>query len=177
MRLNTYKITLLALLAALAIIGRLALVTLPNVQPVTAIIIISGLLMGPISAILLALLVVFLSNMILGMGIWTIWQIFSWSLIGLLSGLLGKFFKNIPLYIIIIYAVFCGYLYGFIISLTTYQISGFFWPYYLAGLPFDTNHAIGNGIIIALLYPSISYLLKKYAKNRFPIQRGWDKTQ
>lgn len=167
---NTYKITLIALLAALAIVGRIALVSIPNVQPVTAIIIVSGLIMGPTSAILLALLVVFLSNMILGMGVWTIWQIISWAIIGLMSGILGKVFQRIPLYIIIIYAIFCGYFYGFIISLTTYQITGLFWPYYLAGLPFDTNHAIGNGIIIALLYPSISYFLKKYAENRFPLQ-------
>jgi len=169
--LNIYKITLLALLAALGIVGRLALSTIPNVQPVTAMIIIAGFLIGPLSALLLAFLMTFLSNMILGMGIWTIWQIISWALIGILSGWLGKIFPQIPLFWIVIYGIFCGYLYGFIISLTTYQISGMFWPYYLAGLPFDTNHAIGNAVFIILLYPTITYLLKKYANNRFNIQR------
>src|SRR5690625_2342428 len=119
---------------------------------------------------ILSFLITFLSNMSLGMGVWTVWQIISWSIIGLLSGLLGKFYKNIPLYIIIIFSVFSGYLYGFIISLTTYQVTGMFWPYYLAGLPFDTNHAIGNAIFIVLLYPIISYFFKKYAQNRFHLQ-------
>jgi len=168
--LNTYKLTLLALLAAIGVIGRAALAFIPNVQPVTSIIIIAGVMLGPLAAIVLAVLITFLSNIILGMGIWTVWQVVSWGIIGLLSGVLGKFFKNIPLYMIVLLAIFSGYFYGFIISLTTYQVTGMFWPYYLAGLPFDTNHAIGNAIFIILLYPTITYFVKKYAKNRFTIQ-------
>lgn len=167
---NTYKLTLLALLAALGVIGRWVLLFIPNVQPVTSIIIIAGLMMGPLAALVLALLTTFLSNMLLGMGIWTVWQIISWGIIGIISGLLGKAFKKIPFYILIIFSIFCGYLYGFIISLTTYQISGLFWPYYLAGLPFDTYHAIGNAAFMILLYPMITYLFKKYANNRFKLQ-------
>lgn len=162
---NTYKITLLALLAALAVVGRSVFVFIPNVQPVTAIIIICGLILGPSAAVILAILTTFLSNMVLGMGIWSIWQIISWGLIGIISGLIGRFFKKVPLYFIILFAAFSGYFYGFVISLTTYQITGKFWPYYLAGLPFDTNHAIGNVVFIIVLYPMISFLLKKYANN------------
>lgn len=167
---NTYKLTLIALLAALAVAGRLALAALPNFQPVTAVIIIGGLFLGPISAVILALLVTFLSNMLLGMGIWTIWQIVAWSIIGILSGLLGKFRGHTPLYVVVIFSVFCGYFYGFIISLTTYQVSGHFWPYYLLGLSFDTNHAFGNAVFVLLLYPIISRFFKKYAQDRFQIQ-------
>ena len=156
---------MLALLAALAVVGRSVFVFIPNVQPVTAIIITCGLILGPGAAVILAILTTFLSNMILGMGIWSIWQITSWGLIGIISGLLGKLFKKVPIFVIILFAAFSGYFYGFIISLTTYQISGKFWPYYLAGLPFDTNHAIGNVVFIIVLYPTISFLLKKYAKN------------
>jgi len=169
--LNTYKITLLALLAALGVVGRAVFVFIPNVQPITSLIIICGLILGPGSAVILAILTTFLSNMMLGMGIWTIWQIISWGIIGLISGLLGKIFTRIPLYIIVIYSIGAGYLYGLIISLTTYQITGKFWPYYLAGLPFDTNHAIGNAVFIILLYPMISYLFRNYARNRFDIQK------
>lgn len=167
---NTYKLTLLALLAALAVIGRSVFAFLPNVQPVTALIIICGLLLGPIAATILALLTTFLSNMLLGMGIWTVWQIVSWALIGFISGLIGKYPGKIPVYAIVIFAVFSGYLYGFIISLTTYSIAGKFWPYYLASLPFDTYHAIGNAVFIILLYPIISHFFIKYASNRFDLQ-------
>lgn len=159
---NTYKLTLLALLAAIAVIGRYIFVFIPNVQPVTAIIIIGGLFLGPGSAFLLAVLVTFLSNMILGMGIWAIWQIVSWGLIGIISGLIGKYFKKVPISIILIYSLVAGYLYGLTISLTTYQVSGQFWPYYLAGLPFDTYHAIGNVLFMIIFYPAISYFFNKY---------------
>ncbi|MBP1969639.1 energy-coupling factor transport system substrate-specific component [Virgibacillus natechei] len=167
---NTYKLTLLALLAALAVVGRSVFAFLPSVQPVTSIIIICGLFLGPMAAILLAFLTTFLSNMLLGMGVWTIWQVVSWAIIGLLSGLIGKIPIKLPIWTIVIYAIFSGYLYGFIVSVTTYQITGHFWPYYIAGLPFDTNHAIGNAVFIILLFPIISYYFKKYADNRFVIQ-------
>lgn len=167
---NTYKLTLLALMAALGVVGRFAFAFLPNVQPVTAIIIICGLFLGPLAAMTLALLTTFLTNMILGMGIWTIWQVVAWALIGLMSGLIGKYRNKHSIILLIIYAVFCGYLYGFIVSLATYTVAGNFIAYYIAGLPFDTAHAIGNGIFIVLLYPIIAYFFEKYAKDRFTIQ-------
>ncbi|MEK4301280.1 ECF transporter S component [Oceanobacillus sp. FSL W8-0428] len=167
---NTYKLTLLALLAALAVVGRYAFHFLPNVQPITAIIILTGIFLGPVSSVILSVLVVFLSNMLLGMGIWTVWQIISWCLIGLTAGIIGIIWKKVPLLFIILFSMFSGYFYGFIISLTTFQVTGHFWPYYLAGLPFDTAHAIGNGVFILLLYPLLHGLFKRYSKNRFRIK-------
>ncbi|MGM8211647.1 ECF transporter S component [Virgibacillus sp. W0430] len=159
---NTYWITLLAILASLSVAGRYFFALVPNVQPVTTLIILCGFFLGPVSAILLAITTTFLSNMLLGMGIWSIWQAVAWGIIGFISGLLGSFYKNPPLILLIIYASFCGYLYGFIISLATYQIAGRFWPYYVLGLPFDTSHAIGNAIFMVILHPILSLLLKKY---------------
>ncbi|WP_106497372.1 ECF transporter S component [Lentibacillus sp. Marseille-P4043] len=163
---NTYKLTLLALLAALAVVGRYAFAFMPNVQPVTSLIIICGIFLGPVAAICLALLTTFLSNMMLGMGIWTIWQVISWAMIGFMSGMLGKLSKRIPLSLIVIFAIFSGYFYGLIISLTNYSITGKFIPYYLAGLPFDTYHAIGNALFMILLYPVISFFFKRYTEKR-----------
>jgi len=167
---NTYKLTLLALLATLAVVGRYAFQFIPNVQPVTAIIILTGIFLGPMSAVILGILAVFLSNMLLGMGIWTVWQIISWCIIGLIAGIMGITWKRVPFIFIIIFSVVSGYFYGFIISLTTYQVTGYFWPYYLAGLPFDTAHAVGNAVFITLLYPLLHALLQRYAKNRFRIK-------
>ncbi|GAB3791727.1 ECF transporter S component [Virgibacillus kimchii] len=167
---NTYKLTLLALMASLAVVGRFAFSFMPSIQPVTAIIIICGLILGPVAAVFLTLLTTFLSNILLGMGIWTIWQVVSWTLIGLISGLMGRAGFTVTMPIMLVYAIFCGYFYGFIISLTTYQITGKFLPYYLMGLPFDTHHAIGNAVFILLLYPVIKYFLKNYSNGRFTIQ-------
>lgn len=167
---NTYKLTLLALLSALAVVGRYALAFLPSVQPVTALIIICGLFLGPLAAVIMAILTTFLSNILLGLGIWTIWQVVAWALIGVISGYLGKSKRRLPTVFVAIFGAFSGYFYGLIISLVTYQIAGKFWPYYLAGLPFDTYHAIGNVAIILVFYPVVSRFFIRYAHDRFAIQ-------
>lgn len=164
---NPYKLTLLAILAALAIVGRYAFVFIPNVQPVTSIIIITGLILGPGAAVILSLLITFVSNMLLGMGVWVIWQTLAWGIIGLISGIIGNVFTRISFPFIVFFSIFCGYFYGLIISLTNYQISGEFWAYYFSGLLFDTNHAIGNAVFMMFFYPLISYLVKKYAADTF----------
>lgn len=161
---STKKLVTLALLAAFAIVGRTVIWFLPNIQPVTAIIILSGITFGPLATFLLAIVVTFLSNMILGAGIWSVWQIVAWGSIGIIMGCIGKLFGNIHYYIIIFCAIFSGYFYGFVISLFTYQVTGYFWPYYFAGLIFDTYHAIGNVFFIMIFY-SIFMNLEK--------ERGW----
>ena len=67
---STYRLTLLALLATIAIIGRNVLTFLPNIQPVTTIVIITTCLLGLIDAFLLIMVIVIVSNMYLGFGIW-----------------------------------------------------------------------------------------------------------
>ncbi|WP_114353861.1 ECF transporter S component [Saliterribacillus persicus] len=162
---NVHRISLIAVLAALAVVGRFAFQFIPNFQPVSAIIIITGFMLGPVSAIFIAIVSTYLSNLILGMGLWTIWQIIAWSIIGLISGLLGKVSLPKPIIWLTIYSVFAGYLYGFLISVGTFSYAGEFLPYYLAGLIFDTNHAVGNGIFTVLLFPILQRLFKQYLSN------------
>ena len=162
---NTYKLTLIAMLAAIAIIGRIAVSTIPNVQPVTDIIILAGIFLGAVPAMMLACVVVFVSNAVLGMGIWSVWQVVCWGLIGLLSSLLSRPMHRFGLYLLVPFSILCGYLFGLLISLPTYQVTGSFWAYYILGLPFDTNHAIGNGVIMLFIYPVMAYLINKYKGN------------
>ncbi|GGM22630.1 hypothetical protein GCM10011351_05550 [Paraliobacillus quinghaiensis] len=159
---KTYKITLIAMLAALSVVGRVSFQFLPNIQPVTTIIIISGFFLGIIPAILLAVLSTYLSNLFLGMGIWTVWQIIAWALIGMGSGLLGKFSVKYPTFLLTAFGLFAGFFYGAVFALTNYFISGKFLGYYLAGLPFDFYHAIGNSFFVVLLYKPLALIFKKY---------------
>ncbi|MBM7569789.1 ECF transporter S component [Aquibacillus albus] len=161
---NTYRLTLLAILASLAVIGRIAFSQIPNVQPVTSIIIICGFFLGPLSAVLLAVLTTYLSNLLLGMGFWTIWQIIAWTFIGLISGVLGLVQNKYSFYLLVMFSVISGYLYGFVVSLATFIVSGKFIPYYLAGLPYDTYHAIGNCLFMIILFPVLSIIFERYKK-------------
>lgn len=159
---KTRRITLLALLAALATVGRISFNFLPNVQPVTSLIIICGIWLGPVAGIILAVLSTVLTNMILGAGLWTFPQIIAWALIGVLSGLLGKFFKRLPTWVVALYSGVMGYLYGVGIALMYGSIIGHFWPYLISSIPFDTYHAVGNVVFMILLYPVLSRLFERF---------------
>lgn len=159
----TKKLALLGMLIALCVVGRIAFASIPNVQPVTAIIIICSFWMGPVTGLILACGSTIATNMVLGSGTWTVTQIIAWSIIGLMSGMIGKWFQKTPVVILAIYAGACGLLYGFVMSLERLVVGKLFWPYYLAGIPFDVNHAIGNMVFFIVLFPVLSRLLKERA--------------
>lgn len=161
---NTYKLTLIAMLASLAVAGRMALAHIPNVQPVTAIIIIAGFWLGPTAGVVIALLTTFVSNLLLGMGLWTIWQIVAWALIGIGAGIIGKYWSNIPTWALSIYGFLSGMFFGVVLSLTMRAVGQPFWAYYLAGLPMDINHAISNAAFIFVLSPILGMLFQRYEK-------------
>ncbi|RFB17015.1 ECF transporter S component [Bacillus sp. HNG] len=161
MNLSVKNLTFLSMLIALSVVGRIMFTFLPNVQPTTAIIIIASLFLGPIYGVIVAVLSSVLSNLVMGMGLWTVGQIFAWGIIGLISGALRKYRDRIPVAVLVIYAVFCGFLYGLVISIPLYLFSGKFFAYYIAGLPFDMSHAIGNGVFFLILYPILRLLFLK----------------
>ncbi|SDI72954.1 ECF transporter S component [Natribacillus halophilus] len=164
---TTKKITLLAVLIALCVVGRIVFVYIPNVQPVSAIIIICSFFMGPVFGLILAVGSAILTNLFLGSGIWTIFQILAWGTIGLFSGWLGVIFPNMKIKSLAFIGALLGYLYGFIVSLNMLVIANHFLAYYLAGLPFDTYHAMGNLIFIVLLSPFLRKLLWDYREENY----------
>ncbi|WP_058307547.1 ECF transporter S component [Gracilibacillus massiliensis] len=161
---NTYKLTLISLLAAICVIGRIGFQFLPNVQPVTAIIIIASAMLGVLPGILIAIISTYLTNLFLGMGIWTIWQMIAWAVIALLSGLLGKYEKFNNIISFIIFSIAAAYIYGLIVNISSFTYAGNFFAYYLAGVPFDTMHAIGNGAFMLILYPILVRLFRHHKR-------------
>lgn len=158
-------IALLAILTALAYVGRIVFQFLPNVQPMTAIIIILTLNMGLIDGLIVASLSLFLSNIFLGLGPWTFAQLISFAAIVLLTSLVMKplyLKKTKPLFVL--FAFFSGIFYGFIISLFSYKIYGLtnFWIYYAYGLWFDLAHGFGNAAFYLILGPILRPLFNRF---------------
>lgn len=73
---NVNRIALLAILTAFITVGRIgfALPFLPNIQPMTALLIIIALNIGVIDGLVVSVLSMFLTNLILSMGPWTMFQ-------------------------------------------------------------------------------------------------------
>lgn len=80
------ELVLLAVLAAIAAVSRVPFGPLPNIQPTTFVVIVSALVFGAESGFVIGAVAALVSNIFLGQGPWTPWQMYAWGLIGLLSG-------------------------------------------------------------------------------------------
>ncbi len=153
------------MLCAAAIVGRIALNALPNVQPVTVILILMAAYIGTWDAVISSFVIVIVTNLYLGMGIWSVYQIIAWAVIALVSGLLFR--KKRRQFLMLGWAVFCGFFYGAVISVFSCRTiyagpsAGTYLAYWLSGLLFDGYHAIGNALFIWFLQPLFDRLMKQ----------------
>jgi energy-coupling factor transport system substrate-specific component len=77
-------------LAAVAALGRDAFVALPEVKPITAITFVVGYSLGPLPGFTVGAVGMLASNILLGQGPYTPWQMAAWGLVGLAGALLGR---------------------------------------------------------------------------------------
>lgn len=159
------EITTLALMTAACVVGRLAFQFIPNVQPMTAILLMVTIYRGLRPGLVVSLLSIMITNLYLGMGPWTISQLASYAVIITFAALLSKwsFFKR-NLLLQIAFSILAGFIYGFVISVISFYMFGMtaFLPYYIQGLSFDFLHALGNGGFYLILGPVFKVLLDKY---------------
>lgn len=78
---STKKITLIALLSAFCVIGRLGLLSLPNVQPITVVVIWITLELGLLYGVAIGSISILISNLLVSMGPWTLYQMISFALV------------------------------------------------------------------------------------------------
>ena len=83
-------IALVATLAALAALGRDAFVALPDVKPITAMTLVVGYVLGPLAGFTVGAIGMLASNMLLGQGPYTPWQMVAWGLVGVFGALFGR---------------------------------------------------------------------------------------
>lgn len=141
-----------------AALGRVVFNFIPQLQPVTAIVIIMGITYGPQSGFITGALSALISNMYLGQGPWTPWQMLAWGTIGFLSGFLGKSkFSRLP----VVYCTF-GFLSGFLFSIITdiWTVSslgqalnaGIVLAVFSSGIIINIGHSAGNVVFLLLLF-------------------------
>ena len=146
------KIILIAILTAMATAGRIIFAFIPSVQLASFIIIISGIVFGPSIAFITGILTAIMSNFFQGQGIWTIWQMFSFGIIGLFAGLLTQILKENKIWRTI-FGLLAGIILGWIMNLMTLiQINNFSFAsiltIYSMSLFFDMLHGLTNAILL-----------------------------
>jgi energy-coupling factor transport system substrate-specific component len=83
-------VAVVATLAAVAALGRDAFVALPDVKPITAIVLVVGYALGPLPGFSVGAVGMLASNVMLGQGSYTPWQMAAWGLVGLIGAALGR---------------------------------------------------------------------------------------
>ncbi len=174
---NVSSVLLIATLCAVSSVGRVIFNFIPQVQPVTAIVIIAGLSLGCRSGFMVGAMSALVSNMVLGQGPWTPWQMLAWGLIGILSGLLGRTKKQNLLFLCL-FAFFFGLLFSVLMDVYTIASIGSQLTWQMAlttigtGLLFNLSHSIGNVIFLLLLYSPMTKKLRRI-QNKYQTEIGF----
>ena len=166
-------VALVAALAALAVAGRLVFAPIPNVVATTDIVLITGYAVGPAPGFAVGALAAAVSNLWLGQGPWTPWQMAGWGLVGLggaaLAVLTRRRLGRVGL------AAACGLAglaYGALLDLSVMVAYGGEQSLdrYLAisarGIPFNVAHAVGNVALALAAGPALVRMISRY-RSRF----------
>ena len=166
---------MVATLAAVAAAGRVLLAPVPGVQPVTVIAVAAGAALGARVGIGVGALAALASNMFLGQGIWTPWQMLAWAGCGAAGAALpAPLLRRVP------FALVCFAL-GFAFSglMDLWEWLSFYphtWPALVTqmsrGFPFDTAHAVGNLAIALAVGPELRRVLQRYGR-RLRTEVSW----
>ena len=76
----------IAVLSVIGALGRAVFAVIPSFNPNSAVVIIAGMQFGPLAGFLTGSLSALASNMLLGQGPWTLWQMTAWGMMGCFAG-------------------------------------------------------------------------------------------
>lgn len=162
------KIVLIAILSALSSFGRIIFAGVPSIQVSSFIIMMAGLSFGKEIGLMTGVITAIASNLVLGQGPWTPWQMFLWGLMGFLTGLFSKKIKANN-WIFIIYGFLWGIVFGWVMNL--WYITGYMTDisleiFILAGLSslsFDIAHGVSNVILICFTKDHLLHIFQRIA--------------
>lgn len=169
------ELVLLAVLAAIASVSRIPFASLPSVQPTTFVIIMAGYVFGAESGFIIGTVAALASNMILGQGPWTPWQMAAWGLVGFSAGHLRHRWFMQTQWGRAIFGFIWGFLFGWIMNI--WGFAAFIQlgnpismktiiAYFAGSALFDFFHALSNVFFLLLFgnswIKSLSRFRKKY---------------
>jgi energy-coupling factor transport system substrate-specific component len=162
-------LALVATLAALAALGRVAFAPLPNVKPTTDVVFLSGFVLGGAPGFAVGAIGAVTSNLIFGQGPWTPWQMAAWGLVGMGgAGWAHVTRGRLPRLPTAVVCAACGMAYGAMTNLSTFTVGGESptWAQWVAtetaGLPFDIAHATGNVVFFLAFGTAFVRVLRRY---------------
>jgi energy-coupling factor transport system substrate-specific component len=161
------ELALVATIAGAAAAGRVLFAPVPGVQPLTVMVVATGVALGARSGILAGGVAAIVSDLFLGIGPWTPWYVLAWGACGAVGAVARPLLRRrIPF-------AFACFVLGYAFSALMDGWEWFsFWPHtwqaltvvYARGFPFETSHAVGNLILALVAGPELRRLLERYAR-------------
>jgi energy-coupling factor transport system substrate-specific component len=169
-------LALVAALAALGAIGRVAFAAFPNVKPTTDIVLFSGYALGGAPGFMVGAVAALVSNVFLGQGPWTPWQMAAWGVIGLGGAAFGRVMRGREPSRLTL-ALVCGlagFAFGAIMDMYQWTLAAeHTLASYLAvsgtSFAFNVLHAGGNVVFALILGPAFIRALERY-RRRFEVR-------
>jgi energy-coupling factor transport system substrate-specific component len=172
---TSHVLALIATLAALAALGRIAFAPIPNVKPTTDIVLIAGYVLGGAPGFAVGAVAALASNLFFGQGPWTPWQMGAWGLVGLGgAGLAALFGRQLGRSTLTAACFAAGLVYGAVMNFSLWvTYSGDhtvakLGSYFATSLPWDLAHALGNAAFCLAFGPALVAALTRYRK-RFEV--------
>jgi energy-coupling factor transport system substrate-specific component len=165
---SSRTVAVVASLAALATLGRIAFAPLPNVKPTTDIVLIAGYTLGGAPGFAVGAVAAIASNIVFGQGPWTPWQMLAWGMVGLLGAALARRRRPIPRIAMALICAAAGFAYGLVLNFSTWVT--FTGQHTLAqflliegqAFTFDLAHAVGNFVFFLAFGPALVRALRRF---------------
>lgn len=145
---KTREICFTGLAIAVCSILKLVFNFIPNVQPVTTMLILLAMFVSFRMSLFTGLGTILITSLLTSIGSWTIFQILGWAVISLVACKLKGFYPAL------IWSIVGAFVYGFINTISMVPFVG--WVglpvAWVGGLSFDLLHAVGNAVFMILLF-------------------------
>ena len=166
-------LAVVAALAALAVIGRIAFAAFPNVKPTTDIVLIAGYGLGGPPGFAVGAVTALASNFFLSQGPWTPWQMIGWGGVGVFGAVLAKLMRGREPSRLMLAGVcaLAGAAFGILMDFYQWTLAAEqSIPSYLAiagtSLPYNLAHVIGNFVFALLIGKPLLNALRRI-RSRF----------
>jgi energy-coupling factor transport system substrate-specific component len=150
-------IALIGIMSAILVTVQVALGFLPNLELVSLLIIMYTLVFGKKTLYIIYVFVA-LEGIIYGIGLWWINYLYIWTILFVIVMLLRK--QHSPYFWAII-SGFYGLSFGALCAIPNLFLSGIgsAISYWITGIPFDIIHAVGNFVVVLLLFHPLYQVL------------------
>lgn len=153
---NAREIALIASLIGIAVVSRAVFYLIPQVKPIGAVVVVSGVCLGAKRGYLVGAFSAFISNFIFGQGIWTPFQMVALGLVGFISGMVFERIKANKVWLAFVGFLLTFALYGFIVDMSSVLMlsADLSLPsvlaVYGAGVPFSLVFGITTAVFLFL---------------------------